>query len=170
MLLDIEDLTSSVSHQCAATTASTGSQPQQINNRFSLDSSGLLSSPKRATHSTEVVDSAVYFFAEEALPTATTTDNDKAHSAPHHSHTSNPLLKVDIWLAVQQYRIDVVAADSALLIYNAFSKSQLKRRSQIAVMLAEFLKSTLKVFANEQFRYLVNHFYYLSVGSLPLSQ
>ena len=68
------------------------------------------------------------------------------------SAAGNPLAAVDSWMGFQQYRMDVVAADGVLLGYNAFCKSLVKKRKKIAAVLAEFLKGTLKIFANEQFR------------------
>jgi hypothetical protein len=64
----------------------------------------------------------------------------------------NPLAAADSWLGFQQYRTAVEAADGVLMGYNAFCKSLVKKRKKIAAVLAEFLKGTLKIFANEQFR------------------
>ena len=68
------------------------------------------------------------------------------------SLVGNPLAALDSWMGFQQYRSMVVASDGVLLGYNAFCKSLVKKRKKIAAVLAEFLKGTLKIFANEQFR------------------
>jgi hypothetical protein len=153
MLIDIEDLGESIRHQSAAVVAQTwkSATQQSLNSRFSLDGGSLLSPPKRASFATvvEVAEATVY------LNDGRGDDVTPADGEPSQEQGGggvNPLQHMDIWLAIQQFRNDVIAADSALLIFSAFAKSQLKRRSSIAVALADFLKSTLKIFANEQFR------------------
>jgi hypothetical protein len=59
---------------------------------------------------------------------------------------------LDVWLAIQMYFATATAADSALLMYHAFSKMQVRRLSEIATTIDELLQVTLKTFSTEQFR------------------
>ena len=108
---------------------------------------------------TEVQDDPRSSFSRQSV-TFTSMNNHSNKGSFSCSVASNPFLASDLWLSLQLYRLHVIAADSALLIYNAFCKSQLKRRAKIAVVLAEFLKSTLKIFSNEQFRYFTEYDYF----------
>jgi hypothetical protein len=56
----------------------------------------------------------------------------------------------DIWLAIQLYFADANAVDSKLLHYHAFSRQQLRRLQELSQSMTELLRTTLKVFADDQ--------------------
>eukprot|EP01038_Epipyxis_sp_PR26KG_P010985 gene10985-14758_t len=67
-------------------------------------------------------------------------------------YNTNPLVHIDMWLAVQTFYNDVNDLDSSLLVYKAFCNQQIKRSKQISMTVEALLKSTIKAFAHEQFR------------------
>lgn len=64
----------------------------------------------------------------------------------------NNLHQIDVWLALRVFYGELIEVDSAVLLYNAFSKQLRKKTENFAQSVAKLLKSTVKVFAHEQVR------------------